>query len=421
VENKNDVTAFDDPRFTKTLGGKDACATRTTCNVFRLLDKIGISTSFVEQVSDTEFIVRKCTMVPLEVIARRFAVGSYLKRFPGFATPAGELAHRFHNLLVEFFLKTTNGGLTLDGAETPLISGLVAEKGEEDPFIVDPINEERWELRHPKQPIGDDSAVFTTVNRPEVEWAKPEQLTKMEKMTQDIFWALEAAWHALGLRLIDFKIEFGYTEDGQLVVSDVIDNDSWRLQTFEMEDLSKQSFRDGEALDKVAAKYGLVAELSNRLLQPDQAVVLWTGSPSDAMPCMELVTNGEHARGLSVVEVVLSGHKSTVRVVKKLRELETQFPQGGVIIAKVGMSNGLGPILAAHTHWPVIAVPANASGPIGSQFMDDVWSSLRAPSNVPLATIINEKNALFEAMRILSLSNPAAYMMSRRSFEGLDD
>ncbi|MFW5702198.1 MAG: phosphoribosylaminoimidazolesuccinocarboxamide synthase, partial [Bacteroidota bacterium] len=147
VENKADITKFDDPSQTKSFEKKAEYATTTTCRVFELLSKAGIPVAYREQVSPTEFVVEKCDMVALEVVARRYAVGSFLKRHPELKSPEEFQPHRFHRLVAEFFLKTSGGKVTtIDGNSIDL--GLDAKKGEEDPFIVNPCEGE-WELYHP--------------------------------------------------------------------------------------------------------------------------------------------------------------------------------------------------------------------------------------------------------------------------------
>ena len=83
-----------------TIEGKGALSGRTAANVFGLLNRAGIATHFVQAASDTEMIVRRCSMIPLEVVARRLATGSFLKRYPE-ATEG----QRFDPVLVEFFFK----------------------------------------------------------------------------------------------------------------------------------------------------------------------------------------------------------------------------------------------------------------------------------------------------------------------------
>ncbi|MCK4822165.1 AIR carboxylase family protein, partial [bacterium] len=118
---------------------------------------------------------------------------------------------------------------------------------------------------------------------------------------------------------------------------------------------------------------------------------------------------------VEVVEVIYSGHKSTKASINKLNEIVGNYPDGGVIIAKVGRSNGLGPILAAHTTWPVIAIPATLKS-----FPNDIWSSVRMPSLVPMATAWPDKNAIRLAVNFLAAKNPALHMWSQKQMESLD-
>ena len=119
VAYKNTITAFDDPSFTKEFATKAKYSNMTTCRVFEMLARAGIPTAYVRQLNDTEFLAERCAMIPLEVVARRFAFGSYLKRYSEYAVPEGAMGTiapsasppRFEQPVVEFFRKKTKGGL----------------------------------------------------------------------------------------------------------------------------------------------------------------------------------------------------------------------------------------------------------------------------------------------------------------------
>src|SRR4030081_3595368 len=100
VMSKDDITAGDGAKH-DVIPDKGRLATATTCNVFRLLKACGLPVAFEEQNSATSFLAPPCTMLPYEVVVRREAHGSALKRSPHYAK--GQL---FPKLLVEFYLKT---------------------------------------------------------------------------------------------------------------------------------------------------------------------------------------------------------------------------------------------------------------------------------------------------------------------------
>ncbi|MBY0110496.1 hypothetical protein K2Y00_00595 [Patescibacteria group bacterium] len=258
VEYKNTITAFDDPSFTKEFATKAKYSNITTSRVFEMLNAKGIPTSYVRQLSDTEFLSLACTMIPLEVVVRRYAFGSYLKRRPEFAVAEGEPPHRFDPPVVEFFLKTTKGGL-IDEDGTVLAEGLDPQKGEEDPFIENP-REGTWRLMHSKTP-GEEPAAFLnrTVDAERV--LKGATINEMESAIVRTLETLEAFFEMHDFKLVDLKIEFGRTIDNRVVISDVIDNDSWRLRDQNWNDVSKQSFRDGEEMSQIEDKYARVAAL----------------------------------------------------------------------------------------------------------------------------------------------------------------
>lgn len=257
IEYKNAVTAFDDPSFTKEFATKAKHSNTTTSRVFELLNAAGVPTSYLRQLSDTEFLSKACRMIPLEVVVRRYAVGSYLKRHPELAVAEGEPPHRFDPPVVEFFLKTTKGGLA--DASGTIVEGLDPLKGEEDPFIGNP-HDAAWDLFLSKKPVSDPEASLNrTIEASRV--LGPASVREMETAIVRALEVLEAFFAKHDFKLIDFKVEFGITNDGHVVVSDVIDNDSWRLRDQDWKDVSKQSFRDGEALSTIEDKYARVAAL----------------------------------------------------------------------------------------------------------------------------------------------------------------
>lgn len=229
-------------------------------------------------------------------------------------------------------------------------------------------------------------------------------------MLKQVALVLEGAFSQLGIRFIDFKIEFGITTTGKLVIADVIDNDSWRARDCNWNELSKQLFRDNASRKLIENKYALMAELVQSFKIPKQALIIWKGSEADTSPVIPKIS------GVTVREVILSGHKSPQKCLHKLESILAEYPEGGVILPVVGMSNGLGPTIAARTSWPVITIPATVKAT-----PRDVWSSLNAPSQVPLMTVLSPKNAVLAALNILAQKNPAAYMVRQLAIEELDD
>jgi phosphoribosylaminoimidazole carboxylase/phosphoribosylaminoimidazole-succinocarboxamide synthase len=261
VEYKNTITAFDDPAYTKEFDTKAQYSNTTTCRVFEHLQNAGIPVAYKEQYSDTAFISPTCEMIPLEVVARRYAVGSYLKRHPEFTKPDNETPYRFEEPFVEFFLKTTQGAVVVNGKT--ILEGLDPKKGEEDPLIAEPYSD-AWELLHPKKEAA-GAALNKSIVAKDVlpDGIKMEDIQTLAKNT---CLALESLWAKHNFHLIDFKIECGVDKEGNLLVADVIDNDSWRLRDESWQDLSKQSFRDGEDLSTIENKYALVAQLLNKIM-----------------------------------------------------------------------------------------------------------------------------------------------------------
>uniref|UniRef100_F1L633 Multifunctional protein ADE2 n=1 Tax=Ascaris suum TaxID=6253 RepID=F1L633_ASCSU len=183
IRSKNRITAFNAQRSNQ-IEGKGAIANDTTCNVFEYLNALGLKTHYVERGAENEFVALSCKMIPLEWVARRIATGSFLKRNPGVKE-----GYRFNPPKLEVFFK---------------------DDANNDPqWSEEQILEHRFEFNGLK--IG------------------KREINSMKRQTDVIFRVLEKAWNAEGCALIDLKVEFGVTKNGELVLADVIDNDSWRV------------------------------------------------------------------------------------------------------------------------------------------------------------------------------------------------
>ena len=109
--------------------------------------------------------------------------------------------------------------------------------------------------------------------------------------------------------------------------------------------------------------------------------------------------------------VTCSVHKEPVAAAGILHRMAQDVPDS-VVIAYIGRSNGAGPTLSAMSTIPVITVPASVK-----DFPEDVWSSLRAPSKVPVMTVLEPSNAVLAALQILSARNPRLYAHLRADIE----
>jgi len=221
---KDGLTAGDGARR-NTLPGKGKVACRTTSNVFALLERAGVPTHYVGRPAENVNLVKRCTMIPLEVVMRRIATGSYLKRNANVAEGT-----RFDPTVVEFFYK---------------------DDAQHDPLVTD-------------------------AQIQEMGLATPAEIDFMRDTGRRVFEVLEAAWAKMEITLVDLKIEFGRTMDGSLVVADVIDNDSWRIWPGGDRNrmLDKQVYRNlpevtDEGLREVLLKYAQVAELTMRFIKED--------------------------------------------------------------------------------------------------------------------------------------------------------
>lgn len=254
VSSKNIISSGDGENIQQ-MTGKAAIATETTVNCFKLLHAEGIPNHFVAQIDETAFLAKMVEMVPIEIVIRRIATGSYLKRSPN--TPEGT---RFNEPVIEFFWKD-------DANHDPLMTW--------DPRLCEFI------LHNPKLPVSQETVVGKVtacqIWNPKRS-INSEFVEELEKSGLSVFLALEASWAKLGVSLVDLKIECGFTtvlnekgeQESKLVVADVIDNDSWRIwpngQKSQM--LDKQLFRDTKTVTTELLKnYEWVAEATKEFVK----------------------------------------------------------------------------------------------------------------------------------------------------------
>ena len=240
--------------------------TRQTVSIFKFLSKNNIPNSFLIKAELDSFIAENCKMLPLECVTRRQPYGSYLKR-----NPSASSSDIFEPIKTEFYHKyavvpsVTGMSVYCNGDESRIIPedlarDLYMKDGEwthtvyTDPIIE--LGDEEWLLYSAKSPKTDPIFKILPVARSEaIDYIR-------EELMIPTFLLLEKAWKKFNVSLIDMKIEVGYTKDMELVIADVIDNDSWRIwpNGDPKKQLDKQSFRDGEALSEVQKKYRIVTE-----------------------------------------------------------------------------------------------------------------------------------------------------------------
>lgn len=249
IESKDDITAGDGVKH-DIIEHKSILSTETTCNCFFLLNAKGIPTHFLERESERRFLARKVKMIPIELVPRRIATGSYLKRHP--ETSEGTI---FDPIVFDHFYK---------------------DDALHDPLMIWNEKRKRFELYDAKKPLGKGYLfdlcphnIVTLQGRP---FGKRE-LEELQEITRNVFLILERAWKKLDVALVDLKIECGWTSANLIVVADVIDNDSWRIwpggDKSQMKD--KQVYRDlegttAEALEAIKKNYAWVAEATRQFV-----------------------------------------------------------------------------------------------------------------------------------------------------------
>lgn len=208
VSYKDDATAFNGLKK-GTIEGKGAINNKVTNFMMQMLEKAGVPTHFVRELSDRETLVKRVSIVPLEVIIRNVSAGSFAKRY------GVEEGIVFDQPTIEFSYKNDDLG-------DPLINSYHA-------------------------------IALSLATRDEIETIKKYAFRVNEVMKEFFL--------GIGVRLIDFKLEFGRLPDGTIVLADEISPDTcrfWDAKTGEK--LDKDRFR--RDLGGVEAAYN---EMMNRI------------------------------------------------------------------------------------------------------------------------------------------------------------
>lgn len=191
VDYKDDATAGNGAKK-GTIHDKGIINNRVTNHLMKILEKEGVPTHLVEEISDRETVVKKVSIVPLEVIVRNIAAGSLSKRI---GLPEG----------------------------TPM-KKTVLEYCYKDDELGDPMVNEYHILA--------------------MEWCTKEELDLIAKYSFKVNEVLTKYLKDLNIQLIDFKLEFGKTADGTIVLADEISPDTCRFwDTVTKEKLDKDRFR----------------------------------------------------------------------------------------------------------------------------------------------------------------------------------
>ena len=311
VQAFDSITAGDGARRDE-IAGKGRIAAKTTARVFRLLNLCGLPTHYLsggEDDDDNEMLVRRCNMIPLEVVVRGVAAGSLVKRKPGIAR-GSILVPR----MVEFFLK--------------------------DDVNHDPL-------------IEIDDIVHRGL-------ASPQELGMMGEIARIIFEILAHAWRRRETLLVDLKIEFGRLAGGDgrgnLVIADVIDNDSWRVWPQGREELmlDKQVYRNLETvtpddLARVHDNYEQVADIVGTFPSLRPGMIAFVADGAQSLPLLDPVVRETNVFGLQSLRRVVSTHLVPAYVLQAVQQLDATFAR----LIYVASGPQLASMLAAATPTPV--------------------------------------------------------------------
>lgn len=191
VTYKNQATAGNGAKKAE-IAGKGELNNQITSKIFELLKDKGIESHFIHQLSSTDQVIEKVDMLPLEVVIRNIAAGSFSKR-----------------------LGVEEGSIL----DFPVLEFYLKEDALNDPII----NEDHIRVMN---------------------LASMDEVNELKNKAHQINEALIELFAEIGIRLVDFKLEFGKREDGTIILADEISPDTCRLWDMDTNDrLDKDVFR----------------------------------------------------------------------------------------------------------------------------------------------------------------------------------
>lgn len=194
VTYKDQATALNGKKKVQ-ISGKGALNLQISTLLFKAVGAAGIPTHYLSTPDDQTMLCQRCEMVPLEAVVRNFASGSFQRKFQ--TAPLLQLTPEVH----EFYYKSD----ALD-----------------DPFA-------------------NDEQIIA------LGWANRATLTAIHELSNQVNLVLQAQFSAVGIKLVDFKLEFGWLADGALVLADELSPDNMRLvDEATGESLDKDVFRKGQ-------------------------------------------------------------------------------------------------------------------------------------------------------------------------------
>lgn len=209
IQYKNSATAFNGEKKAD-ITGKGRLNNEITSLLFSMLTEEGIENHFIERKSETEQLVKKVDIIPLEVVVRNITAGSMAKRL------GIEEGITLQQPIVEFYYKDDSLG---------------------DPLIT----EDHVQL---------------------LKLATPAEVDILKHVARKVNTVLSEFFEKKNLRLVDFKLEFGKTEDGRIILADEVSPDTCRLWDKDTnEKLDKDVFRRNlgsltDAYEKILARIG---------------------------------------------------------------------------------------------------------------------------------------------------------------------